>query len=410
MPSTATAHTTTILRAFLAADGAPVSGDKLARALGISRVSVHARLEQLRREGFVFAAAPRVGYKLTTVPAALHPAFLTAWQHHLAPPAAPILPAHCLASVDSTNDEAARRLSAGEPAPFAVLAGAQTRGRGRLGRPWESRDTGGLYMSFAFRPMFTPGNVQSVTLAIGLRLCAALADRYALPLRIKWPNDILCADPPPPAPATATAAATTAVQRPTVPPASGVQSPASSLPPAAPIIPITPTIPIIPITPIIPTPALPASPAPARKIAGILAEARMDSDQVRDIIFGIGLNVNTPPSAFPPDLRARAGSLSQIAGRTFDINEVAALCAATVATAFDAFLRDGFGSDFTELWHRHDYLIGKTVTARSGHRELTGEVLGLTETGALLLRDPTGTLHPLNSGEVTLSPPTPAAE
>jgi BirA family transcriptional regulator, biotin operon repressor / biotin---[acetyl-CoA-carboxylase] ligase len=41
-----------------------------------------------------------------------------------------------------------------------------------------------------------------------------------------------------------------------------------------------------------------------RKAGGMLTEARVDADQIRDLVFGLGLNVNSPPSDWPADLAA----------------------------------------------------------------------------------------------------------
>ncbi|MDR0535767.1 MAG: biotin--[acetyl-CoA-carboxylase] ligase [Puniceicoccales bacterium] len=334
---TNTEKTSVILDAFLQANGNAVSGDTMARALGVSRVSVWGRLQQLRREGFEFKAATRVGYKLSSTPKVAHAGLLAAWQRSLAArdatPAA-TMPAHVLAEVDSTNDEAGRRLGAGEKTPFAIVASAQTNGRGRRGRAWQSADGGNLYMSFAFRPLFPPDNMQGITLAIGLALCETLAGHCKIPMQVKWPNDLMC---------------------------------------------------------------------DGRKIAGMLAEARMDADLVRDIVFGVGLNVNGSLEKLPEELRARAGTLAASAGHDFDINEIAALCVTTVGTAFERFMREGRCADFDTHWGRFDFLRGKTVTASGGGREVTGTVLGLDTSGALRVRDGAGVEHALNAGEVTLS-------
>jgi BirA family biotin operon repressor/biotin-[acetyl-CoA-carboxylase] ligase len=323
-----------ILEKFLNAKGDAVSGAELARAQGVSRVSVWGRLQQLREEGFEFEASTRVGYRLVKTPGKIHGALLEAWLRQFVVAGSPVARVHALASVDSTNEEAARRLGAGEAAPFLVVASAQTQGRGRRGRVWESGDAGNLYMSFAVMPLFAPEKVQGVTLAIGLRLCVRLAERYHLPLQIKWPNDLMCG---------------------------------------------------------------------GRKIAGILAEARMDSDQVREIVFGLGLKVNSRLEDFPAELRSKAGSLAHASGTVLEINETAALCAATVFETFERFLTDGAGSDFRALWEQHDFLAGKKVVASGGGREVSGAVLGLDATGALLVRDGAGVVHALNSGEVTLA-------
>jgi BirA family biotin operon repressor/biotin-[acetyl-CoA-carboxylase] ligase len=67
-----------ILLAFLKAGAAPVSGDKLAKELGMSRVAIWSRLERLRGVGFSFEASTRKGYRLTEVPRTLNGALLDA--------------------------------------------------------------------------------------------------------------------------------------------------------------------------------------------------------------------------------------------------------------------------------------------------------------------------------------------
>ena len=82
-------------------------------------------------------------------------------------------------------------LAAGRPAPFAVLARRQTRGKGRLGRAWHSESPVSLYASLAFRPQVEPGRMQTFTLWMGVNLCELLANFTGVEPGIKWPNDIV---------------------------------------------------------------------------------------------------------------------------------------------------------------------------------------------------------------------------
>ncbi len=91
-----------ILLAFLDAEGEPVSGDRLAKELGVSRVAIWSRLERIRAAGFVFAASTRKGYVLRAVPRQLDHALLDAHLRRLK--VAPKV--EFLAAVDSTNSEA----------------------------------------------------------------------------------------------------------------------------------------------------------------------------------------------------------------------------------------------------------------------------------------------------------------
>jgi BirA family biotin operon repressor/biotin-[acetyl-CoA-carboxylase] ligase len=48
-----------------------------------------------------------------------------------------------------------------------------------------------------------------------------------------------------------------------------------------------------------------------KKAGGMLTEARVDADQIRDLVFGLGLNVNSPQS----DLALRAEPARRLAVR-----------------------------------------------------------------------------------------------
>lgn len=93
----------------------------------------------------------------------------------------------------STNADAAAMLAAGTPSgDFAVVAGRQTAGRGRLGRKWESAHEGNLYLSCAFRPNVRPERLANLTLWFGVAVAEMLRKKFGVPAFVKWPNDIFC--------------------------------------------------------------------------------------------------------------------------------------------------------------------------------------------------------------------------
>ena len=161
-----------ILRELLASEPEWVSGAQLAAKLGISRVAVWHQMEKLRAQGFTFEARRARGYRLATRPAGLHAALIES-QIKVRMRGFTLV---VLEEIDSTNDEAARELAAGRPAPFAIFARSQTRGRGRLGRSWHSEANGNLYASFAFRPRVPPERMQTFTLWMGVNLCELIAN------------------------------------------------------------------------------------------------------------------------------------------------------------------------------------------------------------------------------------------
>jgi len=96
-----------------------------------------------------------------------------------------------LDSVDSTNRYALDW--AGAPHGAAVVAQAQTGGRGRLGRSWSSPPGRGLYLSVVLRNL-PDSLVARLSLVIALATARAARALSGLPVGTKWPNDIVAPD------------------------------------------------------------------------------------------------------------------------------------------------------------------------------------------------------------------------
>ncbi|HEX8552557.1 MAG TPA: biotin--[acetyl-CoA-carboxylase] ligase [Abditibacteriaceae bacterium] len=90
----------------------------------------------------------------------------------------------------STNDEAARWARDGAPHGAVVVAEAQSRGRGRSGRVWNSPSGCGLYFSLVVRMDVPLARVPLLTMAAALGTACAL-DEYVRGASVKWPNDVL---------------------------------------------------------------------------------------------------------------------------------------------------------------------------------------------------------------------------
>jgi len=318
-----------LLRELLAREPGWVSGATLAAKLGVSRVTVWNRIKKLRAQGFAFEATRTKGYRLAERPGLLHAALIE-MQLKVRPRGFTLV---VLDEIDSTNDEAARQLAAGRPAPFAVLARRQTRGRGRLGRAWHSEANGNLYASFAFRPSLAPDRMQTFTLWMGVNVCELIVNFARVTPALKWPNDILF---------------------------------------------------------------------DGRKAGGMLTEARVDADQIRDLVFGLGLNVNSPPGTWPGELAPQAVSLCELVGAPLDLNRLTAALIGRVLLAYAQFVEGDHLKTFADLWNRYDLLKGRRVAVLEGGRRHAGVVAGVDDEGALLLRGERGQTRRFRAGEVTL--------
>jgi BirA family transcriptional regulator, biotin operon repressor / biotin---[acetyl-CoA-carboxylase] ligase len=74
--------------------------------------------------------------------------------------------------------------------PTLVLAYEQSGGRGRQGRSWSSPPGKGIY---ATRVLATGDidDLQTLPLLVGVGLCRGLAAHLPVPVRLKWPNDLV---------------------------------------------------------------------------------------------------------------------------------------------------------------------------------------------------------------------------
>jgi BirA family biotin operon repressor/biotin-[acetyl-CoA-carboxylase] ligase len=94
-------------------------------------------------------------------------------------------------SLDSTNLQAKRLAMAGAPHGQLVLADAQTAGRGRRGRGWDSAAGLGLWMSLVLRPQAQAEQIPSLALAVALAVAGACEAVTGARVEVKWPNDVL---------------------------------------------------------------------------------------------------------------------------------------------------------------------------------------------------------------------------
>ena len=177
-----------IIQALNDAEGF-VSGNALAKIIGLSRTSVHTKIESLKSVGFKIEAVTNKGYELRKMPQIINPHLLTLMEYSLPKN----FKLRYYPQIDSTNEEAERQLAAGLEPPFAIIANKQTKGKGRLGRTWQSQSDKNLYCSILFAPNSAPQKLQKFTLWAGIEICQTLKDYTEnLPIKIKWPNDLYC--------------------------------------------------------------------------------------------------------------------------------------------------------------------------------------------------------------------------
>jgi BirA family biotin operon repressor/biotin-[acetyl-CoA-carboxylase] ligase len=138
------------------------------------------------------------------------------------------------------------------------------------------------------------------------------------------------------------------------------------------------------------------------KLGGMLTEARIDADQIRDLVFGLGLNVNGTPGARHPALASRVTALAECTGRPVDLNRLTAAIVRRVLLAYQQFIDDKHRDPLADLWNRYDLLRGQPVVLLHGPRRVVGTAAGIDDEGALLIRGENGRPQRFAAGEVTL--------
>ena len=93
--------------------------------------------------------------------------------------------------LDSTNTEIARLAAEGSVHGTVVVADAQTAGKGRRGRQWESPAGENIYMSILLRPDCVPDRAPMLTLVMAYSVAKVIRELGFEDVQIKWPNDLV---------------------------------------------------------------------------------------------------------------------------------------------------------------------------------------------------------------------------
>ncbi|MGE0549630.1 MAG: biotin--[acetyl-CoA-carboxylase] ligase [Kofleriaceae bacterium] len=141
-----------------------------------------------------------------------------------------------------------------------------------------------------------------------------------------------------------------------------------------------------------------------KKVAGVLVEAQSQGPRVEAVIVGIGVNVAGRSDDLAPDVAHRAITLEQAAGSSIDRDAFIATLFASVERWIDRYVAMGI-EEIIPAWHDR-MAAGLSAQAQVDGTMLTGQLAGLDRDGALLLRDHSGVLHRVRSGDVEVAAPT----
>ena len=178
-----------ILKEMMESHG-PVSGEKLAHKLGLTRNSVWKAIMQLREEGYQIEAKNNFGYELKFSPDKLSVPGILCWTKTSR--IGRELEVH--ESVSSTNVLGKKLAAQGVRHGYLIAAEAQTQGYGRFGRPFFSPGNAGIYISYVLRPQVPVDRAVMITSMAAVAVARSIESLTDLEVKIKWVNDLYIND------------------------------------------------------------------------------------------------------------------------------------------------------------------------------------------------------------------------
>ena len=314
-----------------------VSGQQLCEALGVSRTAVWKIINRLKEDGYPIEAVTNKGYRLLSVEG--RDLFN---QEELERRLTTRWAGHPLIyseETGSTNSDIFGFSDRGYPQGTLAVTSKQTTGKGRRGRTWISPPGVNIYMSILLKPDFRPETAPMLTLVMAMSVFRACKELYGdeCVFGIKWPNDIVVS----------------------------------------------------------------ARGENYHKICGILTEMRMEEKEIRDIVIGIGINVNQ--MQFPEEIRGTAGSLALALGREVSRADLTA----AVWRYFEEYYERFAGAQNLRLL-REEYehaLVnrGRKVRVLDPSEPFEGTAMGINDMGELLVQPEDGSaVRAVGTGEVSV--------
>lgn len=166
--------------------GEPLSGQKIAEELQLSRTAIWKAMKTLKEEGHQIESVQKSGYTLLEKSDVLNTESIQRLLDQSLPP----IIIHTYSTIDSTNNEAKKKLNEKMEQDTLILSEEQTEGKGRLGRVFISPASTGLYMSLILHDVSSEKNSTLITTVAAVAVCRAIEKLTNKAPQIKWVNDL----------------------------------------------------------------------------------------------------------------------------------------------------------------------------------------------------------------------------
>ena len=135
-----------------------------------------------------------------------------------------------------------------------------------------------------------------------------------------------------------------------------------------------------------------------KKVCGILLESSFASDKLDHLVLGIGLNVNQ--KKFSHEISGHAASLSNIAGKDFDRDEILFTVLNRFASVYEVVRARDFYS-VMKRWRDRVKMFGKKVRVKLADKTFEGICDEVADDGAIVIQTSTG-FQKFTAGEITI--------
>jgi BirA family biotin operon repressor/biotin-[acetyl-CoA-carboxylase] ligase len=132
-----------------------------------------------------------------------------------------------------------------------------------------------------------------------------------------------------------------------------------------------------------------------KKIAGILTEMEAETDFIKFLILGIGINVNTAIS----ELLKGASSIYKETGNKVERVGLVKIVLEKLEDNYNIFKKEGF-SPLKDDWCNLSLTLGKRVRAVCMHKKIEGEAVDIDSDGALRIRLDNGFYERVIAGDL----------
>jgi len=141
------------------------------------------------------------------------------------------------------------------------------------------------------------------------------------------------------------------------------------------------------------------TPRSHQKVAGILLTSSLTDRTVDHVLVGIGINVSTSLERLPRG----ATSLLEACGQLLAPDVVFATLLERIDHGYEAYL-SAAGRPSLDPYRSRAALLGDLVTVDDAGRSLRGVYIGVDDDGALLLREASGRIQRVMSGDLVRGP------